>query len=358
MTLEVIRVQSPELPYTCSLPKGFRSEDELEVAVEMEPKSCLFIEFKTSCFHKDSKIGLSLTLDSEGLKCKWFQNNNWFEDSTWPIIVDGLIQMFLSRNKNTYSVRFDNIVFNFKIHDYPAFQADTLDIKVREGTVVGKLISLKREIRWLPARIDSPISEWAFKCGKDEVNNDIYLGRSIAGEITIVNPTMKETNATYIGLDWLLNQYKLLEDSGIYVWRLIGEDMKIPKNAISSCFCYEDVYIGRVTYEGALIPGIIDEKSKMLSIRFEGKQVHFSSGYEVLVALTQNKPQLDVQIYPSTLPENPCIFCCMKERTTAFIPCGHLGFCEPCAIELLTNPQKCLICLQRATSHLRIYNVQ
>lgn len=368
MPLKIIDVTLPELPFTSPLLGGVQSGDKLTLQVEMEPKSSLLIAMKSSDpnIYSKNPFGLSLTLDGDELGCKWGENNKWREDLMAVVRntkkkVNGIINMSLVVEQNKYCVRFDNDLNSTFHRRYSQFQADTLEIGIPTGKAVIKRISLTREIRWLGASIAS--SELALKCGKDEFYNDIFLGRWLRSSTMMVVkfiPASEMVTTAFDGREWPLNCYDLLVDSGRYGWTSIGEDMMIPTNAIQLGY-FEDgkTYIGRVAYEGAVIPGTIYKESGILSIPFGGKEVKISSGYEVLVALPPLFPLVQNQLLKSVVrvPTNRCVLCYTNHITTAFVPCMHLGFCETCAKKLLERSNKCPICHKDVTSQFRIHKV-
>lgn len=366
MPLKLIDVTLPELPFTSPLPGGVHSGDKLTLQVEMEPKSSLLIALKSSDanIYPKNPFGLSLTLDGDELGCKWGENNKWKEDLMAVVRnkkkkVNGIINMSLVVDQNKYCVWFDGDLYSTFHRRYPSFQADTLEIGISTGRAVIKRISLTREIRWLGANIASP--ELAFKCGKDEFYNDIFLGRWLRFNTMIVVkfiPASEMATTAFDGKEWPIHCYDLLVDSGRYGWTSIGEDMKLPTNAIQLGYLEDGkTCVGRVAYEGAVIPGTIYKESGILSIPFGGKEVKISFGYEVLVALPPLEVQNKLLKSVVTLPKNHCVLCYTNHITTAFVPCMHLGFCEPCAKELLERSNKCPICHKDVTSHFRIYKV-
>lgn len=363
MSLKLIDVTSPEFSFIfqCPFPGGVHSGDKLSLQVDMESKSSLLILLKSNESHNGSPIpfGLSLTLDENELKCKWGENDKW-EERQGSKIVERRFYMSLTVTNNWYRVLINGDTYAIPgfNREYPPFEADTLEIRIPKRTAVVKSISITRQLLWLEAKIGSPIPELAFKCGKDVLNNDIYLGRCYRWNTMMflsVNPARKTATTVVDGNVLPVESYELLADSGNYDWISIGEDIKIPKNAI----LYEkygwNCYIGRAKYEGSVIPGTIYKE--VLSIPFKGKEVKISSGYEVLVALSQLEVQKKQPKEIVTPPEHKCIICCMNEKTTAFIPCGHMGFCESCAKKLLKQTKNCAICKKDVTSHLRIYKV-
>ena len=49
-----------------------------------------------------------------------------------------------------------------------------------------------------------------------------------------------------------------------------------------------------------------------------------------------------------------CSVCCTRERTHAFIPCGHGGMCERCATRGRTR-NRCFICRAEIEGVMRVY---
>ncbi|OQV19711.1 hypothetical protein BV898_06252 [Hypsibius exemplaris] len=61
---------------------------------------------------------------------------------------------------------------------------------------------------------------------------------------------------------------------------------------------------------------------------------------------------------PSASPQemaNECIICVDIPANTAFIPCGHKTFCEPCARQIFQGKKECPTCRGRVTSVLRLF---
>lgn len=52
-----------------------------------------------------------------------------------------------------------------------------------------------------------------------------------------------------------------------------------------------------------------------------------------------------------------CVICLMRQRRSAFVPCGHLVCCPRCAlsVERELSP-KCPVCRQTIRSSVRIYD--
>ncbi|OQV19705.1 hypothetical protein BV898_06246 [Hypsibius exemplaris] len=58
---------------------------------------------------------------------------------------------------------------------------------------------------------------------------------------------------------------------------------------------------------------------------------------------------------PSQAMSDECIICVDIPANTAFIPCGHKTFCEPCAQQIFQGKGECPTCRGRITSVLRLY---
>ncbi|OQV19710.1 hypothetical protein BV898_06251 [Hypsibius exemplaris] len=52
---------------------------------------------------------------------------------------------------------------------------------------------------------------------------------------------------------------------------------------------------------------------------------------------------------------NECIICVDMSADTAFVPCGHKTFCEPCAQEIFQGKGECPTCRGRITAILRLF---
>ena len=52
-----------------------------------------------------------------------------------------------------------------------------------------------------------------------------------------------------------------------------------------------------------------------------------------------------------------CTICCERKRDFLFIPCGHRGFCEECANELLRTKSLCPFCRSSVTGKQRVHDV-
>lgn len=335
MSYNLIDVQSPDLPFTSPLPGGLTSEDELQLSVELEPESCLFIALKSSNTDHGSQIpfSFSLTKGRDELECQYGQNNIWEKplEPTKTFVIEGIIHMYLSAKNNMYEVSFERsnnmFISTVFIREYSPFEADTLEIGISKGSGIVKCISLLRAMRWLKAGIDSPTPELAFKCGKDELNNDLYLGYSGNWEyifhLVSVNPARKMAIMIKDGRELPVKNYELLEDNGFYVWTLYdgADGVEYAINVQEG----SPIYIGRVAYEGALIAGTI--KNWILSIHFKGKEIEIDSGYEVLCASPPleilNKLQNEGWKKPPTeaIPTvDYCVICHTEEMTTSLNP--------------------------------------
>lgn len=369
MSLQIRHVSSPNLPFTKPLPDGFGPGDQLQIELEMNPASCLHIKLKSSDAEKsDSQLPLCLLATQDNrIVLKSGQATEDGKVTKSMSLQSEIFVMTLTAEEKIYLLEIDGVCFDTFSHDYLPSTMDTLEIAVPTGAALVKSVGLTREVRWLGAGIGSPSLKMALKCGNDEFNNEIYLGRVFNNnsmKIVSVIPARKKAITAFDGREWLAHSFAVLKQNSSYGWKFISENKNIPKNAVEGGFDKngDKVYIGRVKYEGAVILGTLYAKNGMLSLPFKGTEVEISQevGYEVLVTLSPLKHQKRQSKTPPAFwkpPPNNCVICYTKEITTAFSPCGHLGFCESCAIELVTRTNKCPICQRDIESYLRIYKV-
>ena len=86
-----------------------------------------------------------------------------------------------------------------------------------------------------------------------------------------------------------------------------------------------------------------------------------------LNALEAEKAELEAQLearevapLPTATEATTCAVCLGNARSVAFVPCGHLVCCQPCATYLLDHPNEenvvpCPICKKEAVAGLIIY---
>ena len=48
-----------------------------------------------------------------------------------------------------------------------------------------------------------------------------------------------------------------------------------------------------------------------------------------------------------------CIICLSNPKNCAFVPCGHVTCCEPCALNIISQGGKCLRCKKTVDSILK-----
>ena len=84
-------------------------------------------------------------------------------------------------------------------------------------------------------------------------------------------------------------------------------------------------------------------------------------------ALEAEKAELQAQLearevapLPTVTEAATCAICLQNARSIAFVPCGHLVCCKPCAVYLLDHPNEenavpCPICKKDAVAGLFIY---
>ncbi|WOK93221.1 E3 ubiquitin-protein ligase [Canna indica] len=70
-----------------------------------------------------------------------------------------------------------------------------------------------------------------------------------------------------------------------------------------------------------------------------------------------NDAMMDDTMGQEDVPDGElCVICLQTRRRSAFIPCGHLVCCHPCAMRVVCDPSpKCPVCRQNVRSSIRIY---
>lgn len=374
MSLPIIQVTSPQIPFVVPLP-GFMTNDKLQLSVNLTAKSSLEISLKASDSEKiDSRIPLNLFVTLNGITCRCGKNKKWdvVQKNVTPIPAGTFLITITSDSEEEYHVEVDGNLYATFPHKFPPFASEFLEVKVCEGSAQLKSVLYTREMKWIGTRIGLPLPETALKCGKDDQNNDIYVGRGLKNNnllIVSAKPTKNEAFVAYDGREWPIHHYELLQDNIYFGWTIVNEDKKIPENAVEGGFTDkgEKIFIGRVMNGGCVIPGSLNKITGFLSVPFKGKELKFSSRFEVLTVLSpmevknKKKPQ-KFEPKADTIPketqpkkEEKCIACVTADIDCAFIPCGHLVFCEKCVREFIKGDSRCPMCRKPVTSQLKIF---
>ncbi len=56
--------------------------------------------------------------------------------------------------------------------------------------------------------------------------------------------------------------------------------------------------------------------------------------------------------------ENLCVVCLKREKTNAFVPCGHMCVCDECGPIIMETSRKCPICSGNSSMQLHIYKTK
>ncbi|XP_063697047.1 uncharacterized protein LOC134828032 [Culicoides brevitarsis] len=353
MSISVIERKNIELPFTLPLPGGLSVPDKLEFGVNLEDDSCLAITFKTADDDLiDSRVPLSLSLSLERVICKSGKNKQWDHvELVKRFKIPKNFRLGIVTRNTGYRLEVNGNLYCSFPHQFPPSAVQNLQISLEKGTGSVNFLTLLKEIRWISAKIGSQIAGIALEAGRDDENNGIYVARGLKNNkllVVSVNYAKNKATVALEGKEWPIEDFTVLQNGSFFGWKRLLEDKSLPARAVEAGFDENGniLYVGRVAHERNLLLGSVNIGNSVLSVPFKGKELKFSSNYEVLTILTpkevknieqanifnQKLRELDSRGYIPNSESFDCAICmdkCQRGDGVILRECLH-EFCKEC----------------------------
>ncbi|OQV14454.1 hypothetical protein BV898_11296 [Hypsibius exemplaris] len=228
----------------------------------------------------------------------------------------------------------------------------------------------------------SPTSQLqSSQIGTEEHKAHLQTARSLPGITAVTDHTQDYTQKTYLVTG--LNQAAVTDAVRTIKLRVVSVIVRFPGNFFQGAPKDRQLTLRHhVESSHVVLTFSEDTQSKEVLISVEGVDSNVEQAMEMLLKLKTDfiyaedmrrarreaivrkhqgsNPSEGVAVAASKTSAPPqemaeCIICVDIPANTAFFPCGHKTFCEPCAQKIFQGKEKCPTCRGSITAVLRLY---